>query len=227
MKNLILGKKLITIFCLLALLAVLYLLKTQYDQIIWQKNMKTAEHRLQLGSYIFTKSMQPTGNQTYEMRYLVYKVVHLHQDFVKLAVVRKLSTKDQLKDSDFSTTANQYETFKKTIIDMTITGILSTDLHQADGEAYVMNTYLLKKYPSLLQSKYYYEDIAETLKNKPAPTDVMQLIEYISLVYSREKIIKEGVLIPYTMDNYDKNQRPELYPNSQIAEDIQLIINKI
>ncbi len=217
----------IIIVSLLALMGVSFILKNQYDKIIWQKNIKTEDHQLQLGSYIFSKSMQSTGNQTYEMAYFVYKVVHLDKDFVKLAVVRQLSLKDHVQDSDFSTSSEQYEAFKNTIINTTVTGVQAEDLYKDNNDQpFVLNEYLLKKYPSLRESRLYYEDVADALKNKPAPSEVMQLTDYMSLVYSREQIIKNGKLYPYSMDNYYKNQQPELYPNPNIAKDIQLIVNK-
>jgi hypothetical protein len=226
MKNLTLGKITITIVSLFVLLGVFYLLKNQYDKIIWQKSIKTAEHQLQLGSYIFSKSMQSTGNQSHEMGYFVFKVVHLDKDFVKLAVVRQLSLKDNVQDSDFSTSSEQYKAFKNTVNNTTITAIQAEDLYKGNGQDFVLNEYLLNKYPALNKSRYFYEDVADALKNKPAPTEVMQLTDYMNLVYSREKIIKNGKLYPYSMDNYYKTQQPELYPNPNIAEDIQLIINK-
>jgi hypothetical protein len=226
MKKILLGKKIITLVSLIALTAIFFIIKNQVDKIIWQKKLTTAEHQLKLGSFIFSQPRPLPGKQTVEKVYLVFKVVHIDNDFVKLSVIRQLSIKDNLKDSDFSMTAAQYEDLKKTVIDTTITPIQVEDLHDGDGQSYVLNAHLLKKYPALKNSLFYYEDIADALKNKPAPIEAMQLNDYISLVYSREQIIKNGKLYPYSMNNYQINQRPELYPNPHIAEDIELIINQ-
>ena len=81
------------------------------------------------------------------MRYFVFKVTHLDGDFVKLAVVRRLSLKDVIKEDDFSINEEQYEVFKTTSIDTTVTGILVADLYKGDRN-FELNDYLIKKYPS-------------------------------------------------------------------------------
>ena len=170
--------------------------------------------------------MVPTGSQGSKMYYFVFKVVHLDKDFVNLSVVRRLSSKDHLQNSDFSMSSERYETFKNTVTNTTITGIEVEDLYKDNSAPFVLNAHLLGKYPALNKSRYYYEDVADALKNKPVPSDTMQLMDYISLVFSREQIINNAKLIPYIMDNYYKTQQPELYPNPNIAKNIQLIVNK-
>ena len=229
MKNLTLGKKMIWVISTLALLTVFLILKNQYQQFVWQKNITTAEHRLQLGSYIFTKSYESTGSQSSKMSYYVFKVTHLDGDFVKLAVVRRLSLKDIIKEDDFSINEEQYEAFKTTIINTTVTGILAADLYKGDRN-FELNEYLIKKYPILQKSRWYYEDIDSALK-KPVPVEAdglrsEEFRNYISLVYSKEKIIKDAQLWPYLLEDYYRSEPPKLYPSSGYAKDIELIINK-
>jgi hypothetical protein len=130
-----------------------------------------------------------------------------------------LSQKDKLLQSDFSTTKEAYKDLKQNIGNTKITGILKEDLYKA-GPSYTLNNFLLEKYPSLLQSRYYFEEIPENKKNLPIPVDYNELQEYFSLVYSKDEIINKGKLVPWVLNN---NTTPELA--ERLSQNIDLILN--
>jgi len=78
---------------------------------------------------------------------------------------------------------------------------LTKDLFAGDYELYAVNVYLLKKYPSLEKSRYYFEDIAEDMKNLPLPTDNNKLQDYFSAIYSKKEIIENGKLVLWVLNN--------------------------
>jgi hypothetical protein len=57
-------------------------------------------------------------------------------------------------------------------------------------------------------------------KNTPVPTNPDDLITYYDLVYSKEEIIKNGRLAPYTMTNRSKGEI-----DTGLSQDIDLIVN--
>jgi hypothetical protein len=83
-----------------------------------------------------------------------------------------------------------------------------------------LNNFLLEKYPSLLESRYYFEEIPENKKNLPIPVDYNELQEYFSLVYSKDEIINKGKLVPWVLNN---NTTPELA--ERLSQNIDLILN--
>ena len=203
----------------LAFIALFYAFKQLvYKPYIWKKAMNSPEQKLQLGSFIFSKQRGSNGSQSYQTNYFIFKVTEINADYVRLSLIRQLSEKDKLKSSNFSTTKESYKDLKKKIKTITITGILKEDLYK-EGASYTLNDYLLDKYPSLKKSRYYYEDIPMNKKNIPLPTDPYELQDYFNLLYSREKIIAKGKLVPWRLDH----NIPELSP--RLSEEIDLILN--
>jgi hypothetical protein len=203
-------------------LVVFYLIREKvYKPYMWKKAINTKEHQLQLGSFIFSKETGINGSQSYQKYYFVFKVIEIDGDYVRLSVIRQLSQKGNLKESDFSTTSDQYKSLKQNIKSLTITPILFEDLYKGDDPRFTINDYLLSKYPVLKQSRYYYEDIPKESKNKGMPKKPDDYEMYFSMVYSKKEIIENGKLIPWTMTN-SFNNKPLL---SNYSKDIDLIIN--
>ena len=211
--------KKIILISVISLVVFYLILEKVYKPYMWKKAISTKEHQLQLGSFIFSKETGINGSQSYQKYYFVFKVIEINGDYVRLSVIRQLSQKDNLKESDFSINSDQYKSLKKHIKDLTITPILSEDLYKVDGASFALNDYLLHKYPVLKQSRYYYEDIPADLKNKTLPKNLSDL--YFSLVYSKKEIIEHGKLIPWTMTNVFDNI-PVL---AQYSQNIDLIQN--
>ncbi|SHG28662.1 hypothetical protein [Flavobacterium defluvii] len=184
-----------------------------YKPYMWKKAMNTPEHRLQMGSFLFSKQTGSNGSKSSQTNYLIFKVVEINGDYVRLSAIRQLSEKGKLKSSDFSFTRENYRHLKKNIKKLTITAILRTDLYK-EGATYTVNDYLLNKYPSLKKSRYYYEELSEAEKNVHLPR------EYFTMVYSKEKIIEKRKLIPYIIDNTNE---PELAKN--LSQKVSLILN--
>ncbi|MGE8344086.1 hypothetical protein BSF41_01090 [Flavobacterium sp. ACN2] len=193
--------------------------KLVYDSYQWKKAINSPEHKLQLGSFIFSKQSGSNGSQSMEHKYFIFRVIEINGDYVRLSVVRQLSQKDKLLQSDFSTTKEAYKDLKQNIGNIKITGILKDDLYKA-GPSYTLNDFLLEKYPSLLQSTYYFEEITENKKHGPIPVDYNELQEYFSLVYSKNEIINKGKLVPWVLNN---NTTPELA--ERLSQNIDLILN--
>lgn len=203
-------------------LVALYLIREKvYKPYMWKKAVNSKEHQLQLGSFIFSKETGINGSQSYQKYYFVFKVIEINGDYVRLSVIRQLSQKDNLKESDFSITSDQYESLKHNIKSLIITPILSEDLYKGEGPSLTLNEYLLNKYPVLKQSRYYYEEIPQESKNKPMPKNPGDLELYFSLVYSKKEIIENGKLVPWTMTNSFDNT-PAL---STYSKNIDLIVN--
>lgn len=213
-------KKIILISLLV--ISVFYILKQfVYKPYAWKKAINNPEHKLQLGSFIFSKERGSNGSQSMQNYYFAFKVIEINGDLVRLSVIRKLSDKNNLLQSDFSTTKEGYKNLKENIQNLTITGILTEDLYKIDGATYTINDYLISKYPDLKKSRYYYQEIPEDKKNTAIPTNPDDLIMYYDLVYSKEEIIKNGRLSPYTMTNRSKAEI-----DTGLSQDIDLILNK-
>nr|WP_294786776.1 hypothetical protein [uncultured Flavobacterium sp.] len=194
----------------LIVVIVLYAFKQLvYNPYKWKKAINTPEHKLQLGSFIFSQQRGSNGSQSMQTYYYVFKVIEINGDYVRLSVIRQLSEKNNLKSSDFSTTKQAYNDLKNSIQKITITPILPEDLYKEDT-SFTLNNYLLTKYPSLKQSRYYYEDVKLATDSQ----------EYFSLVYSKEKIINKGKLIPWVLNN---SVTPELA--ERLSQNIDLILN--
>ncbi|WP_128414691.1 hypothetical protein [Flavobacterium sp. Root901] len=184
-----------------------------YKPYMWKKAMNTPEHRLQIGSFLFSKQTGSNGSQSTQNNYFVFKVIEINGDYVRLSVIRQLSEKGQLKSSDFSMTEETYRSLKQNIKKTTITGILRDDLYK-EGADYTINDYLLNKYPSLKKSRFYYEELSKAEKNMHFPT------QYFTLVYSKEKIIEKRKLIPWIINN---DSKPELAKS--LSQKVSLILN--
>lgn len=190
-----------------------------YNPYMWKKSINSPEHKLQLGSFIFSKQRGSNGSQSMENKYFIFKVIEINGDYVRLSVIRQLSQKNRLLQSDFSTTKEAFNALKQNIHNITITGILREDLYK-EGASYTINNYLLSKYPSLEKSRYYFEEIAADKKNIPVPLNANPLEEYFSMVYSKEEIIKNGKLVPWILNN---STTPELA--DRLSKNIDLILN--
>ena len=209
------------IFISLLIIAVFYVLKQfVYKPYAWKRAINTPEHKLQVGSFIFSKKRGSNGSQSMQNYYFAFKVIEINGDLVRLSVIRKLSDKNNLLQGDFSTTKEGYKNLKENIQNLTITGILNEDLYKIDGATYTINDYLISKYPDLKKSRYYYQEIPEDKKNTAIPTNPDDLITYYDLVYSKEEIIKNGRLSPYSMVNRTKGEVDTGY-----SQDIDLIKN--
>lgn len=202
-KNLIVG--------LLFIIAFYTVKQFVYNPYKWKKDIKTPEHKLQLGSFIFSKQRRSNGSQSMQHYYFIFKVIEINGDYVRLSVIRQLSKKEQIKSSNFSTSKEDYASLKNTIKNITITPILTEDLYKEDA-SFTLNDYLVTKYPSLKQSRYYYE------YKKPR----LDSAQYYDLVYSKNEIINNGKLVSWTLNN---STTPELSKRS--SEKIDLIINPI
>ncbi|MBF4491307.1 hypothetical protein IR010_02060 [Flavobacterium sp. MR2016-29] len=201
-------KKIILI--IVAVIIVLYAFKQLvYKPYTWRKAINNPEHKLQLGSFVFCKQRGANGSQSMQNYYFIFKVIEINGDYVRLSVIRQLSDKDKLQQSDFSTTKDAFKDLKDTIKHITITPILPEDLYK-EGASFTLNDYLLDKYPSLKKSRFYYEDVKLDAN----------ATEYFSLVYSKEEILKRGKLVPWILNNSDKHELAE-----RLSEDIDLILN--
>ncbi|WP_031457229.1 hypothetical protein [Flavobacterium chungangense] len=208
------------ILLILLIIIVFYALKQLvYKPYAWKKAINTPEHKLQLGSFIFSKQRGHNGSQSFENKYFIFKVTEINGDYVRLSVIRQLSQPDKLLQSDFSTTKDSYNNLKENIRSITITPILSEDLYKGDA-SYIINDYLLEKYPVLATSRYYYEDLPEDRKKPILSNNPDELNNYFNMVYSKKEIIKNGKLVPYTL-NYNN----EIQLSQQISENIDLILN--
>ncbi|MCD0464969.1 hypothetical protein [Flavobacterium sp. ENC] len=214
-----------TILVVVIISAVVFFMVRQmvYKPYMWKKAIQSEAHKLQLGSFIFSKQRGSNGSQSFENKYFVFKVIEINGDYVRLSVIRKLSEKGTFSQGDFSTTSADYKTLKGNITNLLITPIQQEDLYKGDGPRFEMNDYLLQQYPDLKKSRYYYEDIPEETKNKPLPTNAMELNMYFSLVYSKKEIIENQKLSPWIMNNSLKNE-PEIA--DRLSEKIDLIVNK-
>ncbi|MFD1605632.1 hypothetical protein ACFSJW_03450 [Flavobacterium artemisiae] len=194
----------------LLVIIIFYALKQfVYNPYKWKKDMNNPEHKLQMGSFIFSKKRGSNGSQSMQTNYFIFKVIEINGDYVRLSVIRQLSEKGKLKQSDFSTTKESYNTLKNSIREITVTPILSEDLYK-EGASFTLNDYLTAKYPSLKESRYYYEDVKVKIDSQ----------QYFSLVYSKEEIMTNGKLVPWILNN---STTPELA--FRLSENIELILN--
>lgn len=215
--------KKILIVGIVALIALYAFKRMVVDPYLWKKAIATPEHALKLGSFVFSKRRGHNGSQSMENQYFVFKVTEIHGDHVRLAVIRKMQQGKEIVTGDFSTTKQGYAQLKDTVRSLLITGISRDDLFSRsrshDGSPYILDAYLLEKYPALNTSRYYFEDVPENQRNRPVPDDQMERMEYFTLVYSKKEIVEHGRLVAWILNN---SPEPEL---SNIVEDIDLILN--
>jgi len=207
----------------ISLLVIFFIVKLKYKRHQWSRTIAEPEHQLEVGSFIFSKTTGSNGSQSSQNYYHILKVVRIDKDYVKLAVVRQLSNKDKEIEGDFTTSAEEYEKMKTRITSKIVTGIPLVDLHAQGGDGLHLTKYLTDKYPDLLKSRYYYEDVSPELKNKLLPTDQGGLQDYIVSVYSAEHIKQEGKLVPYSLTNINDGVP---YLANQLSKSIDLIVNK-
>ena len=204
----------------LLVLLVLYVFKRMvYKPFMWQRRIKTPEHRLQLGSYIFSRVLGSNGSQSPAFHYYIYKVIEIHGDYVRLAVVRQLSMEGGAVGSVSSMTRKDFAQLKKKIHLEPVIGILREDLYRKKAQRHAMNDYLTQKYPALSQARYYFQDIPEDEKNGPAPTEQYDRMYYFESLYSKKEIIEKGGLRGWLLNS---RQAPEL---SRTSENIELLQN--
>ncbi|MGU3375020.1 hypothetical protein [Chryseobacterium sp. M5A1_1a] len=220
-------KKRLILIGLLALFGLFFFMKKQYHQFLWSRAVNTPEHKLQVGSFIFSKKMLPDGgSQWYKMNYYIFKVVRIKGDFVRVAAVDQLYTSNNELSADSGLSQpEEYENLKKNMAHITVTGILTEDLYMRGGE-YILTEDLKEKYPGLHKSRYYYEEMSGKQKNMPIPKHKINDIEnWLGITYSLEHIVKNGELVPYTLtDDFDNYSIiPHLAPNYSI--DIEIINN--
>ena len=212
---------LIAIVLLVALIAAYAVKWKVVEPYLWKKAINTPGHQLQMGSIIFSKQRGYNGSQSMEDKYLIFKVTEMQGDYVRLAVIRKLSAGEGIVDGDFSTTKKAYEDLRGNIKNVVITGISTDDFYgrKTGRDLYQIDDTLLEKYPALKTSRYYFEDVPENERNQPVPKGHNDRLEYFSLVYSKKEIIEHGKLVGWVLNN---SPEPEL---SNIVENIDLILN--
>ncbi|TDW48783.1 hypothetical protein EV144_103300 [Flavobacterium sp. 270] len=213
--------KRILVVILISIVVFFIVKQLVYKPYMWKKAINSKEHKLQLGSFIFSKQRGSNGSQSYTTYYFVFKVIEINGDFVRLSVIRKLSDEGVISQDDFSTTSEHYKALKENVNQLLITPILSEDLHKGKGSPYELNDYLLEKYPDLKKSRYYFEDIPAANKNKPVPKDPNLLITHFDMVYSKKAIIEEGKLTQWVYDDFKKV--PEIA--ERLSNNIDLILN--
>ncbi|RED22574.1 hypothetical protein BD847_3204 [Flavobacterium cutihirudinis] len=202
------------LFVSILMLFVIYALREiVYKPYMWQKAMHTPEHRLQMGSFVFSKQDVSSSTQSGNYNYLIFKVIEINGDYVRLSPVRKLLEKKQPKTSDSSFTRETYRSLKLNINKLEVAGIHHEDLHKIKTN-FTLNDYLLEKYPSLKKSQYYYEEVSPNEKNINIPS------KYFKLVYSKEKIIEKRKLIPYRITD---SETPELA--KELSQKASFILN--
>jgi hypothetical protein len=214
--------KKLAIALILCTIVFIILRQKVYKPYIWKKAINSQEHKLQLGSFIFSKQSGSNGSQSFETKYFVFKVIEINGDYVRLSVIRQLSKKETMVEGDFSTTSDHYETLKENIKEQLITPIQSEDLYKGEGPNFTLNDYLLEKYSDLKKSRYYYEDVSTEQKNKPLSAQTLDLNTYFSMIYSKKEIIENGELTPWTMTNSLTN-KPQIAYN--LSQNIDLILN--
>ncbi len=198
-------------------LIVLY--KLVYKPFIWQSQMKSKEHKLQVGSYIFSTNEIANANTFIsETHKRVQIVTEINGDYVRLATIKKVNLPKEILQSYPPNNINYYDNLKNTIATDTITAISMEfrDYHNEDE-----NRYLLRYYPMLMEFPLYYDT---GFANKKPSLDARGFTkdEYFDDVYSKKEILKNGSLVSYTLTN-QFNGIPVLY---DLGEKIELIVNK-
>jgi hypothetical protein len=56
---------------------------------MWKKAINSPEHKLQLGSFIFSKQRGSNGSQSIENKYFIFKVIEVNGDYVRLSVNKR------------------------------------------------------------------------------------------------------------------------------------------
>ena len=183
--------------------------------------MKIETQHIQVGSYIFTKGTKTNGSQSFERSYLIFKIMDIKNDYVRLSVVREFYTSKNANDGYFSAKKQIYENAKNSIAKTIVTPILSEDI--GDWNDLTLNDSLTKKYPSLLKSRLFVEDVSNNIKPTVESPIYGYKNAYFSLVYSKKEIIENAKLVPYIYRN-SISEDVELIQD--YSENIDLIVNK-
>ncbi len=176
---------------------------------VWKKAINTSEHKLQLGSFIFSRQSGSNSSQSFQNYYFIFKVIEINGNYVRLSVIRQLSEKRQIKTIWFFDYKRGLLLFKRYYSENYGYSLSSWGFIQRKY-FFTLNTYLISKYPSLKQSRYYYEDVQLSPNSR----------EYFSLVYSKKEIINKGKLVPWILNN---SETPELA--ERLSNNIDLILN--
>ncbi|SHF47618.1 hypothetical protein SAMN04488522_1021415 [Pedobacter caeni] len=191
--------------------------------------MASKEHKLQVGSFIFSKgeTLDVGGGNYFRTHHYnaIHRVIRIDGDLVKVVPLVLWSFEDKpiATEDDFETYTKAYELLKKNITTMTITAVDADDLYREEGTDSASHTQgLLKKYPQLRKSYYWYAALSPSKANIPVPRDRENLQLYLMGVYSAKGIIKNRKLARYN-DILPDDNIPEYFENS--GDDIDLIIN--
>lgn len=198
-----------------------------YKPYVSKKEVKNAAQNLQVGSYIFSTSMGYNGNQSLQSHYFVFKVTQIVDDYVRLAVVRKFYGSQKMfdvrlsaLDGYFSASKAIYEDAKKTIANDVVTAVKTKYIR--DYNELILTDSLRLKYPGLLKSRLFVEDVSNLIKPTKESPIYGDKMFFFSLVYSKKEIMNNAKLVPYYY-NYSNDNKISLEYGS--SENIDKIIN--
>jgi hypothetical protein len=207
------------IIIILIVLACVSIPATLYiRQYLWSRAMVSPEHRLQVGSFIFSKQeRQKISYPSHYTQYSVYKVLRIDGDLVKVAGVNMESLTNQEDEDSYVDEAEIYKKFKENIASALVTGVLPEDFNDLSRKD------LFSKYPGLSKSNYWYEELYKYERSKTPPTDRKELSLYVGGAFSAKAIIEQRRLCAYS-DILTDDGKPDLYVFE--GDKIDLIINK-
>ena len=195
-------KKQILILCsVITIIFILY--KLVYKPFAWQYAIQTKEHKLQVGSFIFSyNKISNTDTFTSNNHYFVRIVTDIDDDYVRLTTIKKLYLPNQKMQSLPSNNDNYYDNLKSTITNKRITEV-NID-YGLINEFFTKEYFLLKHYPMLHEFPFYYE-IGFANKSKPITENGTVDFQYFENVYSKKEIIENAKLVRYTLTNQTNN----------------------
>ena len=211
-------KKAKIIIAIISIAIVLYIVKNSCDKYQWNKDLKTPEHQLQVGSYVFSVNKISNPNTFISSNdYTVTVVTDIDGDYVRLAAVRKFVNKGDQINSLPSKNDNYYNNLKTTIdtIKFTVVDVNENMINVSDQKN------ILKYYPIVTKQPFFY---TVGYANKPIPLNARgnPRYDYFDAVYSKKEIIENAKLVRYDLTNRFDGI-PVLY---DLGEKIELIINK-
>ncbi|WP_316804474.1 hypothetical protein [Pedobacter nototheniae] len=185
---------------------------------LWSRAVVSPEHRLQVGSFIFSKQKREKISYPFNYTdYAIFKVLKIDGDLVIVAGVNVEGLAKKEDGDSFVDEAGIYKKFKENIASALVTGVLPEDFSDLSRKA------LLSKYPGLSKSNYWYEELREYERGGVRPTDRSELSLYVGGAYSAKAIIEERRLRSYS-DILTDDGKPDLSPFE--GDKIDLIINK-
>ncbi|MEZ0129877.1 peptidoglycan-binding protein, partial [Flavobacterium sp. LBUM151] len=199
-----------------------------YKPYAWKKAINSPEHKLQVGSFIFSKKRGSNGSQSMQNYYFAFKVIEINGDLVRLSVIRKLSDKNNLLQGDFSTTKEGYKNLKENIQNLTITGILTKKLYtdwDLAEKPFDPNNTLIKafnknKLDSIvenIQPKHQtYKELVKALEiintyPKEEPTDTIKSVDKITLKDTNNALISIKKKLLFWKDLTGKDSLTNIY----------------